>query len=102
MSDNTSEAASSVAPVAAPSSKTGKKIFTGEVVSDKMQKTIVVAVTSRRMHPLYKKYVVHTKKVKAHDERNEAHVGDTVRVIESRPISKYKCWRLLEIVARAK
>ena len=85
-----------------PTVKTGKKIFTGDVVSDKMEKTIVVAITSRRMHPLYKKYVVHTKKIKAHDEQNDAHIGDTVRVIESRPISKQKRWRLLEIVQRAK
>ena len=85
-----------------PVVKTGKKIFTGDVVSDKMEKTIVVAITSRRMHPLYKKYVVHTKKVKAHDEQNDAHIGDTVRVIESRPMSKEKRWRLLDIVQRAK
>jgi small subunit ribosomal protein S17 len=85
-----------------PVAKIGKKIFTGEVVSDKMEKTIVVAITSRRMHPLYKKYVVHTKKIKAHDEQNDAHIGDTVRVIESRPMSKEKRWRLLEIVQRAK
>ena len=87
------------APVA---KKTGKKIFTGNVVSDKMEKTIVVAITTRKMHRLYKKYMVHTKKVKAHDENNDAHIGDTVRVIEARPVSKEKCWRLLEIVERAK
>jgi len=82
--------------------KVGKKIFTGQVVSDKMDKTIVVAIVNRTTHRLYKKYVMRTKKVKAHDELNAAHVGDTVRVIESRPISKEKCWRLLEIVERAK
>lgn len=81
---------------------TGKKVFTGRVVSDKMDKTIVVAITDRALHPLYKKYVVRTKKLKAHDEKNEAHIGDTVRVIEARPISKEKCWRLLEIVERAR
>jgi small subunit ribosomal protein S17 len=90
---------SETAPILA---KAGKKIFTGIVVSDKMMKTIVVAITTRRMHPLYKKYLVQTKKVKAHDEQNDAHVGDTVRVIESRPVSKEKRWRLLEIVERAK
>jgi small subunit ribosomal protein S17 len=82
--------------------KTNKKIFTGEVVSDKMQKTIVVEVADRRLHGLYKKYVVRSKKFKAHDENNEAHVGDTVRIIESKPMSKDKHWRLLEIVERAK
>jgi small subunit ribosomal protein S17 len=80
----------------------GKTIFQGKVVSDKMDKTIVVAVTNRRLHRLYKKYVQVTKKVKAHDETNDAHIGDTVRVVESRPISKDKKWRLLDIVERAK
>lgn len=81
---------------------TGKKIFQGRVVSDKMDKTIVVVVEGRQMHPLYKKYVSISKKLKAHDEANEAHVGDTVRVVESRPISKDKKWRLFEIVERAR
>ncbi|TFG64677.1 MAG: 30S ribosomal protein S17 [Spirochaetales bacterium] len=67
-----------------------------------MEKTIVVLVTNRQLHPLYKKYVTKTKKLKAHDEKNEAHVGDTVRVIESRPRSKEKCWALMEIVERAR
>lgn len=82
--------------------KVTKKIYTGLVVSDKMQKTIVVSITNRRLHKLYKKYITRSKRIKAHDEKNEAHVGDTVRVIEARPISKEKCWRLLEIVERAK
>ena len=82
--------------------KINKKVFTGQVVSDKMDKTIVVAVSSRKMHQLYKKYVTQTKRFKAHDEQNEAHAGDTVRVIESRPLSKEKRWRLLEILERAK
>lgn len=85
-----------------PLSTAGKKVFTGNVVSDKMDKTIVVAVTTRKMHRLYKKYMLHTKKVKAHDEQNDAHTGDTVRVIEARPVSKEKSWRLLEIVERAR
>ena len=79
-----------------------KKRMTGLVVSDKMDKTIVVEVTNRTLHPIYKKYVVSTKKLKAHDENNDAHIGDTVRVVESRHLSKDKCWRLEEIVARAR
>ena len=86
----------------APIKTVGKTVFQGKVVSDKMDKTIVVAITNRRLHRLYKKYVQVTKKVKAHDETNDAHIGDTVRVVESRPISKDKKWRLLEIVERAK
>ena len=82
--------------------KTNKKTYTGQVVSDKMDKTIVVAITTKQLHPLYKKYVNRTKKLKAHDERNEANIGDTVRVIECRPLSKDKCWRLAQIVERAK
>ncbi len=82
--------------------KANKKTFTGQVVSDAMDKTIVVAITTRRLHPLYKKYVKQTKKVKAHDERNEAKKGDTVRVVECRPLSKDKSWRLNQIVERAK
>lgn len=82
--------------------KSHKKSYTGTVVSDKMEKTIVVAVKERTLHMLYKKYVNQTKKVKAHDEKNEAGIGDTVRVVECRPISKDKCWRLAEIVERAK
>jgi small subunit ribosomal protein S17 len=82
--------------------KANKKIFTGKVVSNKMQKTIVVSIEQRKLHPLYKKYIVRTKKLKAHDEKNECQIGDRVRVIESRPLSKEKCWRLLEIVERAK
>ena len=79
-----------------------KKVLTGLVTSDKMNKTIVVAVTSRKMHSLYKKYLTQTKKLKIHDEHEEARIGDTVRVVESRPLSKEKRWRLLEIVERAK
>ncbi len=80
----------------------GKKEFVGVVKSDKMDKTIVVAVVSKTLHPLYKKYVTRTKKVKAHDETNDAKVGDRVRVVECRPISKEKCWKLAEIVERAR
>ncbi len=83
-------------------SKKGKKEFVGIVTSDKMNKTIVVSIATTTLHPLYKKYVTRIKKVKAHDEHNEAKVGDRVRVVESRPISKEKCWKLVEIVERAK
>lgn len=79
-----------------------KKTFTGVVVSDKMEKTIVVEITNRTLHPLYKKYVTSKKKIKAHDEKNEAAFGDTVRVIECRPLSKDKCWRLDQIVEKAR
>lgn len=79
-----------------------KKRMTGLVVSDKMDKTIVVEVANRTLHPLYKKYVISTKKLKAHDEKNDAHIGDTVRVVECRHISKDKCWRLEEVVERAR
>jgi small subunit ribosomal protein S17 len=79
-----------------------KRILTGVVASDKMDKTIVVQVASRKLHRLYKKYVNMSKKFKAHDENNEAKVGDRVRVIESRPYSREKRWRLLEIVERAR
>lgn len=79
-----------------------KKSMTGVVVSDKMDKTIVVKVTNRTLHPLYKKYVISTKKFKAHDEKNEAGFGDTVRITECRHLSKDKCWRLSAIVEKAK
>jgi len=82
--------------------QSGKKEFVGIVKSDKMEKTIVVAVANKTLHPLYKKYVTRTKKLKAHDEKNEAHIGDRVRVVECRPISKEKCWRLAAILERAR
>lgn len=82
--------------------KSRKKVFTGQVVSDKMDKTIVVAIENRKLHQLYKKYVKYTKKVKAHDEANEARKGDTVQVVECRPLSKTKCWRLTKIIEREK
>ena len=82
--------------------KSGKKEFVGVVMSDKMDKTIVVSVETTTLHPLYKKYIVRSKKVKAHDEKNDAKTGDRVRVVECRPISKEKCWRLDAILERAK
>ncbi|MFQ6752049.1 MAG: 30S ribosomal protein S17 [Clostridia bacterium] len=78
------------------------KIVRGVVVSDKMDKTITVLVTSKKKHPIYKKYMTYTKKYKAHDEKNEACIGDTVDIIETRPLSKDKYFRLLTIVERAK
>ena len=79
-----------------------RKVRTGKVVSDKMDKTIVVAVEDHVKHPLYKKIAKRTYKLKAHDENNECNVGDTVRVMETRPLSKDKRWRLVEIVEKAK
>jgi small subunit ribosomal protein S17 len=80
----------------------GKKEFVGVVKSDKMDKTIVVSVETTALHPLYKKYIKRVKKLKAHDETNDAKVGDRVRVVECRPISKEKCWKLAAIVERAR
>jgi small subunit ribosomal protein S17 len=74
----------------------------GVVVSDKMEKTIVVEVTNVKPHPQYKKIVRRTNRLKAHDERNEAHVGDTVVVRECRPLSRDKHWRLVRVVERAR
>ena len=82
--------------------RSGKKEFVGIVKSNKMDKTIVVSVETTALHPLYKKYVVRSKRLKAHDEKNEAKIGDRVRVVECRPISKEKCWRLDAILDRAK
>ena len=82
--------------------ETSRKTRIGRVVSDKMDKTIVVAIEDRVAHPLYKKIVKRTYKLKAHDEKNEAGVGDRVRVMETRPLSKDKRWRLVEIVEKAK
>ena len=79
-----------------------RKTRTGVVVSDKMDKTIVVAVYNNVRHPLYNKIVKKTYKLKAHDELNDAKIGDTVRVMETRPLSKDKRWRLVEIMERAK
>ena len=79
-----------------------RKVRIGRVVSDKMDKTIVVAVEDHVKHPLYKKIVKRTYKLKAHDENNECNIGDTVKVMETRPLSKDKRWRLVEIIERAK
>lgn len=74
----------------------------GEVVSNKMQKTITVVVKRKEKHPMYGKFLQKTKKLTAHDENNESNIGDTVRIMETRPLSKNKRWRLVEIVERAK
>ena len=79
-----------------------RKTRTGKVVSDKMDKTIVVAIQDNIKHPLYGKIVKRTYKLKAHDENNECHTGDTVKVMETRPLSKDKRWRLVEIIEKAK
>ena len=79
-----------------------RKTRVGRVVSDKMDKTIVVAITDSVAHPLYKKIVKRTYKLKAHDENNECRIGDTVKVMECRPLSKDKRWRLVEIIEKAK
>ena len=79
-----------------------RKERVGIVVSDKMDKTIVVAVRERVKHPLYKKIVNRTKKFKAHDENNVCGIGDKVLIAETRPLSKDKCWRLVEVVEKAK
>jgi small subunit ribosomal protein S17 len=79
-----------------------RKVRTGKVVSDKMDKTITVAIVNNVKHPLYGKIVKKTYKLKAHDENNECRIGDTVKVMETRPLSKDKRWRLVEIIERAK
>lgn len=79
-----------------------RKIRIGEVVSDKSNKTVIVSVTSRVSHPLYGKVVQRSSRFAAHDEGNEAHVGDTVRIVETRPLSKTKRWRVAEILERAR
>jgi small subunit ribosomal protein S17 len=79
-----------------------RKVRVGKVVSDKMDKTIVVAIETKVRHPLYGKTVNRTTKFKAHDENNDAKIGDTVRIMETRPLSKDKRWRLVEVMERAK
>lgn len=78
-----------------------RKVQIGKVVSDKMDKTIVVAVETYKKHSLYHKRIKYTKKFKAHDENNTAQIGDTVKIMETRPLSKDKNWRLVEIVEKA-
>lgn len=82
--------------------RSNRKMISGRVVSDKMEKTIVVAVETFKTHPIYKKRFKNTKKFKVHDENNEAGIGDIVRAMETRPLSKDKRFRLVEIVEKAK
>lgn len=84
------------------SERNERKVRVGKVVSDKMNKTVVVAVADIEQHKLYKKAVKKTVKFKAHDENNECHIGDTVSLMETRPLSKEKHWRVVKIVERAK
>lgn len=79
-----------------------RKVRIGKVTSDKMDKTVVVAIENNARHPLYNKIVKKTYKLKAHDENNECHIGDKVRVMETRPLSKDKRWRVVSIVEKAK
>jgi small subunit ribosomal protein S17 len=82
--------------------RSSRKTRVGVVVSDKMDKTVVVSIERRVQHPVYGKMVRRTKRLKAHDEKNDAKTGDTVRIMETRPLSKDKRWRLVEIVERAR
>jgi len=82
--------------------RNSRKTRIGTVVSDKMDKTVVVSIERRVQHPVYGKMVRRTKRLKAHDEKNDAKTGDTVRIMETRPLSKDKRWRLVEIVERAR
>jgi small subunit ribosomal protein S17 len=85
-----------------PQARGRRKVRVGVVVSDKMDKTVLVRIDRRVRHSLYKKTVARANKLAAHDEHNDAHVGDLVRVVETRPLSKSKRWRVVEIVERAK
>jgi small subunit ribosomal protein S17 len=96
------EPAKASASVEASSDRTRRKVRTGVVVSEKMDKTVLVRIDRKVRHPLYKKTLARSNKLAAHDENNDAHVGDTVRVMETRPLSKTKRWRIVEIVERAK
>ena len=82
--------------------RNNRKTRTGKVISNKMTKSIIVAIERKVAHPLYKKYFKRTTKFYVHDEKNEASVGDTVKIMETRPLSKLKRWRLIEIVTKAK
>ena len=83
-------------------SRNARKTRVGVVVSDKVEKTVVVSIERRVQHPVYGKMIRRTKRLKAHDERNDAKAGDTVRIMETRPLSKDKRWRVVEIVERAR
>ncbi len=97
--NNSQQTAGAERPAATRGSR---KVRTGLVVSDKMDKTVVVAITRRVPHPVYGKMVTRTTRLKAHDEENSAKAGDTVRIMETRPLSKDKRWRVVEIIERAR
>ncbi|MBQ3735224.1 MAG: 30S ribosomal protein S17 [Bacteroidales bacterium] len=82
--------------------RNNRKVREGIVVSDKMDKSIVIKVERKMKHPIYGKFLKRTTKFMAHDEKNECRIGDRVRIMETRPLSKNKCWRLIEIVEKAK
>ncbi|MCQ2283962.1 MAG: 30S ribosomal protein S17 [Bacteroidales bacterium] len=82
--------------------RNNRKVREGLVVSDKMDKSIVIKVERKMKHPIYGKFLKRSTKFMAHDEKNECHIGDRVRIMETRPLSKNKCWRLVEIIERAK
>jgi small subunit ribosomal protein S17 len=86
----------------AKSTRSLRKERVGLVTSNKMDKSIVVQVERRVQHPIYKKFVKKSSKFSAHDENNDCNIGDTVRIMETKPLSKNKCWRLVEIIERAK
>ena len=102
MADTTHTTAATAANAANSLDRGTRKTRTGLVVSDQMTKTVVVAIERRVPHPVYGKMVTRTKRLKAHDEENSAKVGDTVRIVETRPLSKDKRWRVVEIVERAR
>jgi small subunit ribosomal protein S17 len=91
-----------VSTTPAPTARPNRKVRVGKVVSNKMQKSITVAIERKVSHPLYKKYFRQTTNLMAHDEKNEAAIGDLVRIMETRPMSKQKRWRLVEVVEKAK
>ncbi len=97
-----SEATTQLKPKAPPEHLQNRKVRQGKVVSDKMDKTRVVQIENRKLHPLYKKTITRHKRVYVHDENNESRQGDVVRIIESKPVSKLKRWRMLSIVERGK
>ena len=82
--------------------RNNRKVREGVVVSDKMEKSIVVLVERKMKHPIYGKFLKRSTTFMAHDEKNDCHIGDRVRIMETRPLSKNKCWRLVEIIERAK
>ncbi len=90
------------AAVGTEEARNRRKLRTGIVSSDKMDKTVVVTISNLVRHPMYGRILKRSKKLKAHDETNDAHIGDTVEIMETRPLSKDKCWRVVRVVERAK